>query len=778
MKKASPPFFLLLLLPAMAAHAWRSTLYPVGWVPPGDTVVFNQDLFVQDFSHAGFGYGEIPLPWPEGPVFNVLDYGADAGGLVDSTLAIQSAIEACGASGGGVVYLPEGLYRVAPPAGAMECLSIGSGGIILRGAGMGETRILNTSTSMRNKAILRVGNGAGSWLNSTSAKIPVTADLLGPVTRIPVADARSFFVGEPVVIHAEATPEWITEHMMDTTDYWLGQGSALGGVAFYRQIVDIEYDTSTLVIDTPLRYAIKTRDNAAVYRTHPQLAMVGIEHLSIGNVEHPGTTGWAENDYSNPSMSAYDVHNSWLIVFENVRHGWIRGVHSFMADGNTLGTHILSNGILVLHSRNITLRDCDLQKVQYGGGGGNGYTYRFQNAQEVLMVDSAARYQRHGIVQSHMRNSGNVFHRVLTQETKRQTAGTGVTSGSGSDHHMHFSQSMLFDMAEADRDFYDARWRAQWGTVAHGLTSTNSVYWNTRGERAPPNHSNVVRSDQYGYGFVIGTSGTTTSVDIGVSTFRTSPADYVEGAGTGDTLEPASLYRDQFFRRTGRELADVSLTIPAGLRQLYLGTGAYALLCADVDWGVDDLSGSFVRWSRTGGPVAVFQDKSAIHTLVHLPEPGVYRFQLHADSGWFSGFMEIELELVDAEDPAYLQWAENEFGSFVVADPSMEATVWGRLANPDSDRLLNTFEFLHGTDPQRFSPESLQLDAGETGRFRVAHQAGFPEVQWSANLSQWESMPWESIRITEVTATDYAAAFTVPGPDPGTFLRIKVDAEP
>lgn len=45
-------------------------------------------------------------------VFNVLDYGADATFTTDSTTAIQSAINACYAAGGGIVYFPIGHYMV------------------------------------------------------------------------------------------------------------------------------------------------------------------------------------------------------------------------------------------------------------------------------------------------------------------------------------------------------------------------------------------------------------------------------------------------------------------------------------------------------------------------------------------------------------------------------------------------------------------------------------------------------------------------------------------
>ena len=42
--------------------------------------------------------------------FNILDYGALAGGKELNTKAIQSAIDACAAAGGGRVVISNGIY--------------------------------------------------------------------------------------------------------------------------------------------------------------------------------------------------------------------------------------------------------------------------------------------------------------------------------------------------------------------------------------------------------------------------------------------------------------------------------------------------------------------------------------------------------------------------------------------------------------------------------------------------------------------------------------------
>jgi hypothetical protein len=48
-----------------------------------------------------------------GRIFNVVDYGADTTGTLDATTYIQSAINAAYAHGGGKVWLPHGVYKIA-----------------------------------------------------------------------------------------------------------------------------------------------------------------------------------------------------------------------------------------------------------------------------------------------------------------------------------------------------------------------------------------------------------------------------------------------------------------------------------------------------------------------------------------------------------------------------------------------------------------------------------------------------------------------------------------
>jgi uncharacterized repeat protein (TIGR02543 family) len=527
--------------PADAAEPWRSVLYPENWQRPDVTNPFSSDKLIQDFSYAGYKRGEEPIPVISGPVFDVIAYGADPSGASDSTVAIQNAIHAAAAAGGGVVVLPAGEFRISPQGSNNFCLNINTSGIVLRGAGDTETFLLNTSYEMNGKAVVQVSSPStplGSIRN-------ITADLAGPTRRIPVQNADSFAAGDIIRIEWSFTDEWIAEHNQQT--WWNATNGRPANARYLREVTATNPVEGWIEVDVPTRYTMKTRDSANVRRITGLLAGVGVESLAIGNLQHPGT-GWGENDYTDPTKAAYDTHNSWLIRLSSVRDSWVKDVQSRQATTNTSTCHMLSNGISLVNCLRITVRDCEMRRPQYGGGGGNGYMFRVQNSNECLIQSSIADFSRHGFVISHAGTSGNVFLQCEDLNTQRATGSTGsyTTSGSGSDNHMHFSHSNLWDRCHAHNSFYTASHRGFSGTVPHGLTSAHGVYWNTSGSGT--RYTDIVRSAQARYGYVIGTSGTRNGATNSTAG-NTAPADHLEGIGLGATLEPPSLYFDQLSRR-------------------------------------------------------------------------------------------------------------------------------------------------------------------------------------------------------------------------------------
>jgi hypothetical protein len=631
---------------AVTNSHWRSTLYPTNWLPPTATSAnFETGKLLQDFSYAGYRAGEAPIPDVAGPVFNVTNapYNADASGTTDATTAIQSAINAAQSAGGGVVFLPAGQYRISPQGTAAYALRISASGVVLRGAGVGQTFLLNTKTNMRSKSVIRIeGPSGAAFYSGGSGSSTLRNDVMGPTSVLPVTSTAGFAPGQWVVVRATCTDAWVTEH---NEPGWLGYSNSLQGFAYFRRVTAVDSTANTVTVDAPTRYYLKTRDNARVVRlsTGP-ITNVGLEDFSLANVQHPGT-GWGENDYNNATNAAYDVHDSFLVRVVRARDSWIRRVESYQPAGNTFTCHLLSNGILLNDSSRITIEAVHLQRPQYGGGGGNGYMYRLQNADNCLVQDSRATFSRHGFVLSHMGSSGNVFHRCVDTTTGRQTGNTGsqTTDGSGSDHHMRFSHSNLIDTCGANDSWWTANYRPYGSAPMHNLTSAHGVFWNIEGTGSGPAY--VVRTEQSRYGYAIGTRGTRTAIDrptIGGT--KCNPADHVEGAGLGDTLEPFSLYEDQLARRL--QLPEVSL--PAEITVPF-PSNSVQLAAAVLIGRMPAVPGTFTaRWQRVNGPgQAFFTAATTIEPWVTFTERGTHELECTITSNGRSASARVLVRLLN-----------------------------------------------------------------------------------------------------------------------------------
>ncbi len=517
--------------PVNAGAPWRSSLYPANWTPGFQDA---QGRSIQDFSYAGYFRGEKSIPAnPPGATYNaVTRYGADPSGSADSTAAIQNAINDAGSAGGGVVYLPAGTYRVKPQGNDTSALLINKNNVVLRGAGKSATFIYNDSTSMRNKAVIRVAPAASAdWFAQTGTRTYIRSDVQPQTVKIPVNSVSRYRVNEFIIVHSDATDAFIAEHGM--AGKW---NSSLRGPTFYRQITGIDAAANTLTVDIPIRYTLKTRDYACVYKVGEAVSEAGIEDFSIGMKQHTGT-GWGDLDYNTAGTGAYDVHASKAITFVNAVNCWLDNVSSYRPASNSGDYHLLSHGVTISQARSITVQNTHFQKPQYKGEGGNGYLYLIQGS-DNLIQNAAATGARHSFTLSSMWTSGNVIYNSTSNYPRL-----------ASDFHMHLAMANLFDNMTMNGDYLEAVYRP-YGTIEHGWTTTESVFWNTNGTAYPSGQSAIVKSMQYGNGYVIGTRGPANRVNYAVSSSDPSaPQDFVEGIGTGTDLTPQSLYLDQKARR-------------------------------------------------------------------------------------------------------------------------------------------------------------------------------------------------------------------------------------
>ena len=507
---------------ATAAEPFRSVLYPENW-HPGFTGV--NGAFLHDFSYAGYKNGEAPVPDPPvGTVFDVTLYGADATGASDATAAIQSAIGAAQAAGGGVVRFPAGLYRCD------GTLLVTHSNIVLQGAGPEQSRIYFTQwNGMADRAHLSF-----QGVVVQGAEIPLAADAQSGASFVEVADSSGLAVGDDIAAGWVITPDFVAEHnMTGTWQVSLNQWCPI----FRRKVaaVDSSATPHRVTLDVPLRYPAKLRDSASIRRETGYISECGICDLGLSNAV--------------AYLDAWSLEREHLLLFESAKDCWTLRLKSFASPlaADTRGLHLQNSGLHVLNGKRITVADCRLEKAQNRGSGGCGYLYEVGTSNEVLFRDCDGIDGRHNFIQNwNFGTTGCVFLRCHSAGGKNVLSPTSSLSvGTTSEYHHELAMACLVDSCILD-DGWSAINRGTESTGA-GITATQCAVWNAHG-------AGMIRSMQYGLGYVIGTEGPSLYTALLPLTMSegTAPEDWVEGQGQGRFLCPHSLYDDQLARRLGR----------------------------------------------------------------------------------------------------------------------------------------------------------------------------------------------------------------------------------
>lgn len=221
--------------------------------------------------------GSVPLTaeWTAGPykifsansidVFNVVTaYGADPGGTVDCTVAVNNAITDCGAAGGGIVYFPPGTYRVVQ-TGATVPFIVTQGNVHIRGAGRGVT---NISFEPATGGSVFQFNNSGTEINynrisDLSFRSP---DYVTQKTMVQIYDCNNFII----------------ERVSNTPGMWWSGGGSIGVMFRGRQILR-------------LRDCEISADFPVWIDTDPNVASISFDHSSIDSsdllVSNYGGTG-------------------------------------------------------------------------------------------------------------------------------------------------------------------------------------------------------------------------------------------------------------------------------------------------------------------------------------------------------------------------------------------------------------------------------------------------------------------------------------------------------
>ena len=434
-----------------------------------------------DFSRAGYGMGERLPQDVTGPLFNVTDqvYGAFPDDLKDDTVAIQAAINAAQAQGGGVVFLPKGRYDIRKKAN-LPGLRISGSNVVIRGVGddkngtvlhlwspapAGNIRRLGTvpaDQAARSGAVLAVmGSEEQHFITEISEDVG-----RGEVV-VKVADASSLSVGQFIVVSLTDPiididvphPEKVAIALELTRPYKLIEqqkdtfGKAAQRYSWTVKISEI-IDDRTIRLGKPARFDQLKSYQPKIY-SFPGITEVGIENLHIesswpGDYQHHKPYKKEDVIVRTAKEQDYLWNGIWVSFLVN---GWVRNV-TF---------ENLTQGIIVSHSADSTFDSLTF----LGKDGHAGVTIGQSNDLLVSQVDFFAPLV-HPVTLT-MMSSGNVITDSETHyDGRNELTGTDAVL----DFHGLFPFENLFDQL---RGFYVCP-GGDMSVLPHG--GVRNVFWN------------------------------------------------------------------------------------------------------------------------------------------------------------------------------------------------------------------------------------------------------------------------------------------------------------
>lgn len=280
-----------------------------------------------DFSYAGYHGGVDAIPEVQGPIFNVTKYGAKGNGKADDQAAIQKAIDAAQAAGGGVVFFPPGTYRVNANPDNKRPIRVTKGNIVLRGSGAtkGGTIIFIDEPTLSEPSG-KAGGGAEAppdWMiriepgqgRSTEKIAAVTGDAPREGFILTVDDSSKIKPGMWVSLNVKGTsvvPQMIAPYKVsDMPKAW--ERIHRGDLYLKEHHLVKAVDGNRVTLREPVKTAVKGSDGWTV-STYPNIAEVGVEDICfmgawLGKFIHHRSymddNGWS-------ALMMYNVVDSWV----------------------------------------------------------------------------------------------------------------------------------------------------------------------------------------------------------------------------------------------------------------------------------------------------------------------------------------------------------------------------------------------------------------------------------------------------------------------------------
>lgn len=270
----------------------------------------NTHPLIPNVSYAGYRSGETSIPDPDGPIFDVRDFGAQPGARSGSDEAVAAAVAAAEEAGGGVVLFPEGTFFLS------SVIWLHCSHTVIRGSGMGRTTLYFTAPLQ--DAYRRSRMGEWSWAGGLVWFIPrqlrreleasdwkwgsnegwTGTDELASVSQaarrgareISVSDASAINAGDYVVLTVTSPPDSsLLSHLCGDLPAGSYDFAALASslhrqrnYRHYRWPVQVEdVRENRLILAQPTKIDLRSEWSPTVMSLGPHIAESGIEDLTI-----------------------------------------------------------------------------------------------------------------------------------------------------------------------------------------------------------------------------------------------------------------------------------------------------------------------------------------------------------------------------------------------------------------------------------------------------------------------------------------------------------------
>ncbi|KAG1674235.1 hypothetical protein FOA52_013855 [Chlamydomonas sp. UWO 241] len=358
-----------------------------------------------DWSYAGYGAGERPIPSVPQACNVKVDYGAVGDGVADDSAAFLRAISE---TYSGAIYIPPGRYRLSVQ------LTIVRSGVVLKGAGRGLTTLFFTKSltdlyGQTWSGEFADGGAHSDWKNAPGeydsdsawhsdwANAPGLIRFLGPTpdtwrplanvianatrgTRsLKVDNSSAFSKGQWISLSQDAAENDLSLEFdlcnRDKCPYGVCIPSGPGGkqLRWHSRLTDILPD-NTLVLERTLPFNVSTRWGPIVHEYMSGISEVGIQGMTLemkwqaydGHFKEDGWNGVEFTDTSNCWATDLKILNADTLVsvyrssFCTV-DGVVMGVTQ--TRGKWAGAKDCHHGLNVSSSQDVLFTNWDMQMI-------------------------------------------------------------------------------------------------------------------------------------------------------------------------------------------------------------------------------------------------------------------------------------------------------------------------------------------------------------------------------------------------------------------------------